>query len=101
KNFLVNAFPVPKKDLFVEIDFQMNTRKTDLDLVIEIKDETNRILYSNNSEIKLKKNYFYEYITVPAIKYNTGPLTFEAYFHNPQGHKIKFKKLRVFIHSEK
>lgn len=101
KYVLVKAFPVPKKDLFVEIDFQMNTRRTDLDLVIEIRDETNKILYSNTNEIRLKKNYFYEYITVPAIKNDTGSLTFEAYFHNPEGHKIMFKKLRVLIHSEK
>lgn len=99
KHVLVETMDVPGKKLFFNIDFK--TENNDLQLVYELKDEFGKVRLRRKSDIKPQNNYFREYLSISALKQYKGPVSFEAYIHNPQKKEVTYSALRVFMHAEK
>ncbi len=101
KHFLVNSLEVPAQELYLEIDFRTETRRTDLELVYEIRDEGNKVLYQKRTLIRPQKDHFRLHENIPPVKTNAGKIILEAYIENAEMKKIYYSDLWVFIHTEK
>jgi phosphoglycerol transferase MdoB-like AlkP superfamily enzyme len=101
KHVLVETLDVPSKKLFFDIDFRIENRVNDLQLVYVLKDEFGKVRLRRKLDIKPRNNYYREYLSISPLKQHKGPVSFEAYIHNPKNKEITYSVLRVFIHSEK